>query len=194
MEDELEEAEETLLDDVSVFHPMQLVHLRRKLVSLRKSLYHEREILVKINRLDCPFIPEKTMAQYRDIYDHLSKFFELTETYRELETSLMELYTSLLNNKMTLASNETNITVKRLTVITTVFLPLTLIASIGGMSEWTMITGGEANWKTSYAILLIFMIIMGGLSYYFIRAIEKGIFLSGKKKRNENQSVSDMPA
>jgi magnesium transporter len=52
-------------------------------VSLRKSLYHEREILVKINRLDCPFIPEKAVIPYRDIYDHLAKFFELTETYRE---------------------------------------------------------------------------------------------------------------
>ncbi len=194
MEDELEEAEERLMDDVSVFQPMRLIHLRRSLVSLRKSLYHEREILVKINRLDCPYIPEKAMAQYRDIYDHLSKFFELTETYRELETSLMELYTSLLNNKMTLASNETNATVKRLTMITTVFLPLTLIASIGGMSEWTMITGGETNWKISYAMLLIFMIIVGGLSYYFIRAIEKGIFSSKKNKRDDIQSVSDMPA
>ena len=139
---------------------------------LRKSLYHEREILVKINRLDCPFIPEKAIVAYRDIYDHLAKFFELTETYREIETSLMELYTSLLNNKMTQMSNETNASVKRLTLITTVFMPLTLLASIGGMSEWTMMTGPE-HWKLSYPLFLLGMVIIGIVNYYFIRRIEK---------------------
>ncbi len=68
---------------------------------LRKSLFHEREILVKICRKDCPFIPEKAIFHYRDIYDHLAKFFELTETYRDLVTSLMEMYLSMLNNQMT---------------------------------------------------------------------------------------------
>ncbi len=140
-------------------------------MQLRKSLYHEREILVKINRLDCPFIPEKAIIAYRDIYDHLAKFFELTETYREIETSLMELYTSLLNNKMTLMSNETNATIKRLTMITTIFMPLTLIASIGGMSEWTMMTGGEGNWKSAYILLMIGLIIIGGISLFVYKRI-----------------------
>jgi magnesium transporter len=181
MEDELEEAEDLLLDNVSEFKPMQLIRLRRDLVNLRKSLYHEREILVKISRQDCPFIPEKAIVPFRDIYDHLAKFFELTETYREIETSLMELYTSLLNNKMTQTSNETNASVKRLTLITTVFMPLTLIASIGGMSEWTMMTGGQGNWKTAYALLVIGMVIIGGVNYFVIRGFERGIFSSKKK-------------
>jgi magnesium transporter len=182
MEDELEESEDSIVDNVEDFKPMKLLRLRRNLSGLRKSLYHEREILVKINRLDCPFVPEKLIAPYRDIYDHLSKFFELTETYREMETSLMELYTSLLNNKMTLASNETNASVKRLTMITTVFMPLTLIASIGGMSEWTMMTGGEEHWKTSYSLFLVAILFIGGLSYFFIKGLEKGTF-SGKHKK-----------
>ena len=140
---------------------------------LRKSLYHEREILVKINRLDCPFIPEKVLFAYRDIYDHLAKFFELTETYREIETSLMELYTSLLNNEMTKMSNKTNASVRRLTMITTVFMPLTLIASIGGMSEWTMMTGGPPNWKISYILFFIGLAVIAVLNYFVIRRIEK---------------------
>ena len=65
---------------------------------------------------------------------------------------------------MTQMSNETNASVKRLTLITTVFMPLTLIASIGGMSEWTMMTGGEDNWKTAYTLFIIGMIIIGGLT------------------------------
>ncbi len=188
MEDELDEAEDFLIDHVSEFQPVKLLHLRRNLVMLRKSLYHEREILVKINRLDCPFIPEKAIVAFRDIYDHLAKFFELTETYREIETSLMELYTSLLNNKMTRMSNETNASVKRLTLITTVFMPLTLLASIGGMSEWTMMTGGEEKWKVSYTLLLIGMIVVGVVNLFFIKGLEKGIF---SRRKNTQAKTSE---
>jgi len=186
MEDELEEAEDFLVDNVSEFQPMQLIHLRRNLVMLRKSLYNEREILVKINRLDCPFIPEKAIYAYRDIYDHLAKFFELTETYREIETSLMELYSSLLNNKMTQTSNQTNAFVRRLTLITTLFMPLTLIASIGGMSEWTMMTGGDANWKTSYTLLILGMLVLTLLNFLLIKGLAKGNFSQSKKKPDED--------
>ena len=186
MEDELDEAEDYLVDHVSEFQPVKLLHLRRNLVMLRKSLYHEREILVKINRLDCPFIPEKAVVAYRDIYDHLAKFFELTETYREIETSLMELYTSLLNNKMTQMSNETNASVKRLTLITTVFMPLTLIASIGGMSEWTMMTGGEGKWKVAYALFLLGMVAIGMVNLFVIKGLDKGVFSRKKKQPAED--------
>jgi len=183
MEDELEEAEESLLDDVSAFDPVRLINLRKSLMRLRKSLFHEREILVKINRKDCPFIPEKALIPFRDIYDHLAKFFELTETYREIETSLMELYTSLLNNQMTRISNATNASVKRLTMIATVFMPLTLIAGIGGMSEWTMMTG-QGNWKIAYPLFILAMVVIGGGNYLLIKGLEKGLFSRKKGKED----------
>jgi magnesium transporter len=172
MEEELENAEESLLDDVEKFQPLQLINMRKNLMRLRKTLYHEREILVKICRLDCSFVSEKAIVHYRDIYDHLAKFFELTETYREIETSLMELYTSLLNNLMTKMSNDTNMSVRRLTMIATIFMPLTLLASIGGMSEWSMMTGPD-NWKVTYPLFLLGMVIIGVVNYYFIKKMEK---------------------
>jgi magnesium transporter len=172
MEDELDEAEESLITNVEVFNPAQLIRLRKDLLKLRKSLFYEREILVKICRLDCPFITDKALAHYRDIYDHLSRFYELSETYREIETSLMELYTSLLNNLMTKVSNETNFSVRRLTMIATIFMPLTLIASIGGMSEWSMMTGPE-NWKYSYPLFLVVMIVIAAINYYLIKRLER---------------------
>jgi magnesium transporter len=172
MEDELENAEELLIADVEKFQPLQLIHMRKDLLNLRKSLYHEREILVKICRQDCPFISEKAIVHYRDIYDHLARFFELTETYREIETSLMELYTSMLNNLMTKMSNDTNTSVRRLTLIATIFMPLTVLSGIGGMSEWSMITGPE-NWKISYPLFLLGMVVIAGLNYLLIKRIEK---------------------
>jgi magnesium transporter len=171
VEDELELAEESLIDNPEKFNPADLIHLRRSLLNLRKSLFHEREILVKICRLDSPYIGDKAIFHYRDIYDHITKFLELTENYREIVTSLMELYTSLLNNIMTKASNDTNQSVGRLTLIATIFMPLTLIASIGGMSEWSMMTGPD-NWKIAYPLFLGGMVILGLFSYIAIKRME----------------------
>ncbi len=172
MEDELEESEDAVIDNPEAFNPSELIRIRKYLVNLRKSLFHEREILIKICRMDCPFVPEKAIFHYRDIYDHLAKFFELTDSYRELVTSLMELYSSLLNNLMTKMSNKTNVSMKRLTLIATIFMPLTLLASIGGMSEWSMITGPE-NWKISYPLFLLGMLLIAVMNYFVIRRLEK---------------------
>jgi magnesium transporter len=88
-------------------------------------------------------------------------------------TSLMELYASMLNNQMARDSNQTNATVRRLTIITTIFMPLTLLAGIFGMSEWTMITGGEANFSRSYSVLALLMVLIGVANYLFIKWLER---------------------
>jgi magnesium transporter len=149
-----------------------LLYLRRNLFALRKSLFHEREILVKICRKDCPFIPEKALYFYRDIYDHLSISFELTETSRDIVNSLMEMYLSMLNNEMARIANKTNITVRRLTFITTIFMPLTLLAGIFGMSEWSMMTRPE-NWRIAYPVFMLAMVIIGISNYYLLKWLEK---------------------
>ena len=172
LEDELDTVEDAMLADAPNFNPAELVRLRRYLLSLRKSLFHEREILVKICRKDCPFISEKAIFHYRDIYDHLAKFFELTESYRDILTSLMEMYLSMLNNQMAKAANDTNATVKRLTFITTIFMPLTLLAGIGGMSEWSMMTGPQ-NWRIAYPAFLLGMIVIGFINYYLLKWLDK---------------------
>lgn len=172
LEDELDNAEETVLTNVSGFDPTELVSLRRNLLNLRKNLFSEREILVKICRKDCPFIPEETIFHYRDIYDHLTKFLEMAETFREMVTNLLELYSSLLNNLMTRTSNETNYAVRRLTFISTIFLPLTLLASIGGMSEWTMITGPN-NWRVTYPLFILGLVVIGLTSYFLLKRLDR---------------------
>jgi magnesium transporter len=180
LEDDLENSEESVIENPALFNPKELMRVRKDLLNLRKSLFHEREILLKICRLDCPFITEKVIFHYRDIYDHLAKIFDLSETYREVVTNMMELNTSLQNFIMTKVSNQTNASVRRLTLITTVFMPLTLLASIGGMSEWSMMTGPE-NWKIAYPVFMFGMIIIGVLNFYILRRIEK----KGKSDQNK---------
>jgi magnesium transporter len=172
LEDELDLAEEEILSDLPNFKPATLLHLRRDLFALRKSLFHEREILVKISRKDCPYIPRKALLLYRDIYDHLTIFFELTETSRDVVTSLMEMYLSMLNNQMAQTANRTNLTVRRLTFITTIFMPLTLLAGIGGMSEWSMMTG-PGNWRLAYPLFILVMVILAIINYFFLVWLER---------------------
>jgi magnesium transporter len=170
LEDELDDTEESILTDVSNFKAIELMRLRRDLLNLRKSLFHEREILIKICRKDCPYISGKAIFHYRDIYDHLSKFFELTESYRDIVTSLMEIYLSMQNNQMAIASNKTNASVRRLTFITTIFMPLTLLAGIGGMSEWSMMTGPQ-NWRIAYPAFLLAMVVIGFANFLLLRGL-----------------------
>jgi len=172
LEEEINATEDIILEDIDNFKPAQLLNLRRDLMALRKALFHEREILIKICRNDCRFIGLKAILLYRDIYDHLAKFFELTETDRDIVTSLMDMYLSMLNNQMAKAANQTNATVRRLTFITTIFMPLSLLAGIGGMSEWSMMTG-PGNWRIAYPLFLLAMVIIGVLNYFLIKWLEK---------------------
>jgi magnesium transporter len=172
LEDELDKAEDNILSDLHSFNPATLLHMRRNLLALRKSLFHEREVFVKICRKDCLFIPDKLLFLYRDIYDHLSIFFELIETSREIVTSLMEMYLSLLNNQMARTANKTNSTVRRLTFITTIFMPLTLLTGIGGMSEFTMMTK-PGNWHFAYPAFLLGMLVIGIVAYFILKRLEK---------------------
>lgn len=172
IEDELAEAEDAVLEHPVAFDPKSLQHIRRVLVTLRKCLFHEREVFVKICRKDCPFIPDKAIFHYRDVYDHLTRFFELTETLRDVATSLMEIDLSLRSNEMSRAANRTNRSVRRLTVITTIFLPLSLFAGIGGMSEWSMMTGPD-NWRITYPLFLLAMAGVGIVSYFLLKRIIK---------------------
>jgi len=172
IEDELDDVEGALISDPASFKPSELIKFRRYLLELRKSLFHEREILNKICRKDYRFISEQSIYHYRDIYDHLVRFYELTESYRDIVTSLMEMYLSMLNNEMAKAANETNMTVRRLTLITTIFMPLTLLAGIGGMSEWSMITGPD-NWRVSYPAFMLGMVFLGMASYYFLSRLDR---------------------
>lgn len=176
IEDNLELDEDLILSDFSKFNPSSLMNKRRMLIALRKSVYHELEIVNRIMRRDSPFFPDKTLVFFRDIYDHLTKYSEMIESSRELTPTLMEMYLSMLNNQMTRASNQTNAIMRRLTLITTIFMPLTLLSGIGGMSEYTMMTQ-KWGWPLAYLILLVVFIIIALINFILLKRLEKN---SGK--------------
>lgn len=171
LESEVDETEESILKDLSGFRMSRLVHLRREILVMRKRLFYEREIFIKLCRRDSPFVGEKAVYHFRDSYDHITKYYEETEIYREVILSLTEMYLSMVNNRMSLIANRTNTTVRRLTFITTIFMPLTLLAGIGGMSEWSMMTGPQ-NWRTAYPLFGLGMVLIGALTYLVLRRME----------------------
>jgi magnesium transporter len=168
LQDQVDAAEEVVLQRLAEFDPSRLMLLRRNLLLLRKSLVYEREIIVKLCRRDSPFITEKAIYEFRDIYDHLAKFFEVIEICRELIATVMEIHLSMINNQMAMVANKTNQAVRRLTTITTVFMPLTMLAGIGGMSEWSMMTGSH-NWRIAYPMFMAAMVVIGIANYYLLR-------------------------
>jgi magnesium transporter len=130
-------------------------------------------------------VSEGAIYHFRDIYDHLAKFFEAIEIYREMITSLMEIYLSVLNNRMTVVANRTNRIVRRLTLINTIFMPLTLLAGIGGMSEWSMMTNPK-NWKIAYPAFLLLMVIIGIMNYFLLKRLE------ARDRANAEKDLADL--
>lgn len=170
--DRISEFEDVILTGSGPIDGMELHGIRQNLMVMRKSLFHEREILARICRRDSSLIQDRDLAYFSNLYDHLAKFVELVESNRETVTNLVQIQLSLTNNAMAEAANRTNRQVSRLTFITTIFMPLSLIAGIGGMSEWTALTGPE-NWKIAYPTLIGIMAIMGIANYFTLRWFDR---------------------
>lgn len=175
IEDRLDGYEDIILSDFRRFNLAHLMDSRRDLLTIRKSLFHEREVMGKIIRQDSPFIEPQSMIYFRDIYDHLSKYYEMSDSARDLVTSLMEIHLSMISNHMAASANRTNAIMRRLTLITTIFMPLSLISGIGGMSEFTMMTGGEENWKIAYLVLILVMLAIAALNLIAIKRMERDL-------------------
>lgn len=105
----------------------RLLRLKRLVSGLRKTLILEREVLARLTRGEFELVDDREIAYYRNVYDHLVRYTELVESAREMVSDLMESH-------LAAASNRLNQVMKLLTMISTVVLPMTLIAGIYGMN------------------------------------------------------------
>jgi magnesium transporter len=174
IETKLDRDEDEILKGSPDYDLSRLLDSRRDLMTIRKSVFYEREVLSKLIRQDSPFVAEKSLVFFRDVYDHLSRYYEISETARDQVTSLMEIHLSLISNRMAATSNRTNVIMRRLTLISSIFMPLTLISGIGGMSEFTMMVGQE-NWKIGYLVLLLLMIIVAMINLLLLQRMERNL-------------------
>jgi magnesium transporter len=143
----------------------EIHHLRGQLLSLRKAIRPHREMINELFRDSTPHIGAEARVHLRDCYDHVIQVVESVDTYRELTSDLRDFYLSSVSNSM-------NEVMKVLTIISTIFMPLSFIAGVYGMnfdteSHWNM---PELKWHYGYLIALGLMaIVAGGLIVYFRR-------------------------
>ncbi len=124
--------------------------LKREVLKIRRSVFPLREVISHLNKIEHQIIDEKTLNFLRDLYDHIIQVNESIEMYREMVWSLLDMYMSIISNKM-------NEVMKVLTIIATVFIPLTFIAGIYGMNFDNM---PELHYKYGYFILIGIMIFI----------------------------------
>jgi len=148
---------------------------------LRRAIWPQRETFNALLREETPFVTHETRLYLRDCYDHVSQLIDLIETYRELGSDLTDVYLSSI-------SNRTNEIMRVLTVIATIFIPLTFIAGVYGMnfnssaSPWNM---PELNWFWGYPVSLVLMAVVAcGQLIFFRRRGWLGVPKSLKKGRD----------
>ena len=129
------------------------------LIFLRKSVWPLREIIGNLEKGDYKLIQERTTLYLRDVYDHTIQVIDTIETYRDMVSGMLEIYLSSLSNRM-------NEVMKVLTIIATIFIPLTFIAGIYGMNFKFM---PELEWHWGYPTALIVMLIVVGFMVMYFR-------------------------
>jgi magnesium transporter len=105
----------------------QIFGLKRALLTLRRIIGPQREVLNKLGRGDYPVIPAGYNVFFRDVYDHLVRMYDISESLRDLVGGALDTYLSVINNRM-------NEVMKTLTVITTMFMPVSFLAGFFGMN------------------------------------------------------------
>jgi magnesium transporter len=135
-------------------------HLKRQQILLRKSLWPLREVLNVMLRDRSPLLTETTLVYLRDVYDHTILVVDTIETFRDVLSGLLDIHLSSLSNRM-------NEVMKVLTIIATIFIPITFIAGIYGMNFQSM---PELDEPWGYpAALLLMLAVSVGMLYYFRR-------------------------
>jgi magnesium transporter len=133
-----------------------LHEIKRDLLTLRRAIWPLRDAINSMLREDSPIVAADTKVFLRDCYDHVVAIIDLIETYRELGSSLTDVYLSSVSNRM-------NEVMKVLTIISTIFLPASLIAGIYGMNfnyNKSPLNMPELNWYYGYPFALLLMIVL----------------------------------
>jgi magnesium transporter len=161
--EKLSEHLEQLEDDLHVDptpRVLQRIHaMKREMIYLRKSVWPMREVLAALQRTESVLIRDEINVFLRDVYDHTIQAIDAIESFRDMLSSLQDLYLSSISNKM-------NDVMKVLTIIATIFVPLTFVAGIYGMNFDVL---PELHWKWSYLVFWMVILAMGGGMLTFFR-------------------------
>lgn len=157
--DALEELEDSIVAAPTADSLHDIHGIKRELLAVRRAVWPTREAVNSLIRDDAPFITDNVRVYLRDCYDHCVQIIDIVETYRELSGGLMDVYLSAVSMRQ-------NEVMKVLTVMASIFIPLTFIAGLYGMNFEYM---PELHYRWAYPFLLAMMGILAVLMVWFFR-------------------------
>ena len=156
--DKIEELEDELIDRPSQDVLSRVNHLKRATLTMRRSVWPLREVISSMQRGESELIRPDTIPYLKDVYDHTIQIVDTVETFRDMLAGMIEIYMSSLSNRM-------NEVMKVLTMIATVFIPLTFLVGVYGMNFDHM---PELHWRIGYPLTwLVMLVVSYGMLYYF---------------------------
>ncbi|OGP78325.1 MAG: magnesium and cobalt transport protein CorA [Deltaproteobacteria bacterium RBG_16_64_85] len=163
--DEVEELEERVIASPSpeAFHEIR--QAKQRLLDVRRAVWPARDAMNELLREESPLILAATRPYLRDCYDHLVQLMDMVETFREMAAGLVEEYMSSMSNRM-------NEIMKVLTVIATIFIPLTFLVGVYGMNFNPQVSPynmPELGWRYGYPTVLLIMAVIAAVMLQYFR-------------------------
>jgi magnesium transporter len=154
----IEEVEDELIETPTTDTVHGIYRLKREMLFLHKAIWPLREVVGGLQRRDSPLIQDVTVIYLRDLYDHTVQVVDTLETLRDMLSGMLDIYLSSVSNRL-------NEVMKVLTIIATIFMPLSFIVGLYGMNFKNM---PELEWHYGYyAVLLLMVAIVAGMMFYF---------------------------
>ena len=178
--DALEEVEERVVAGKIERNASAIHVIRRQLLMFHRILWQQRDAINSLLRGESRFISPAIRVYLRDVYDHSVQILDLVEAFREMAVSLMEVHLSSISNRL-------NEVMRVLTVISTIFIPLTFLVGVYGMNFRFM---PELEWRWSYPILWVVMLGIGAAMFAGFR--RRGWIGTGAS-REAQQGLQDKP-
>ena len=155
----IEDIEEEILEEPRP-HVIERLHdQKRNIIYLRKQIWPLREVVNSMTRGENPLIQSSTTLFLRDVHDHTIQVIDTIESYRDLMAGLLDLYLTMISNRM-------NEVMKVLTIIATIFIPITFIAGVYGMNFKNM---PELEWSWGYGMVWGIMVVMALIMLIYFR-------------------------
>ena len=159
MGEQIESMEEELIAEPSDKIVHKIHALKRELIFLRKSVWPLRELISSLEKTESSLISDSTEPYLRDVYGHTIQVIDTVESFRDMVSGMLDIYLSSISNRM-------NAVMKVLTIIATIFIPLTFVAGIYGMNFKYM---PELEWRWGYALVLLVMIAIAVVMLLYFR-------------------------
>lgn len=159
IQDDIEDLQDELVKNPTKDTLPKIQLLKHNLMLLRKSIWPVREMISWLQRYESTLIHEDLHTYFRDLYDHTIQIVDSIETFRDIISWSLDIYLSSLSNKM-------NEVMKVLTIIGTIFIPLTFIVGVYGMNFKYM---PELSQKRTYPLLWLIMLLIAGSMIYFFK-------------------------